>query len=90
METLKRKRGTTHNTTHPTSCKPISAPLCFLHDGRHGYIVAWGWLDSDGSFYEVKEGGIAKIQYIDECKYMYIHKDNILRVSPVHMSISLR
>lgn len=83
---LKGKRKPTHFKVVPRiGGKYNGFHLCTLPDGRRGKLWARGWLDANGEFYEMPEGGIGKVQDIhnlrdeygvyQEIKYLYVPID---------------
>jgi hypothetical protein len=60
---VKRKRNTTHFRSKITAWRGYDG--CELPDGRMGTIMAQGWLDENGAFYEMPEGGFVKVQDLD-------------------------
>lgn len=59
---MKRKRRSTHFKSKIKAWRGYSG--CELPDGRRGTVMATGWLDKDGAFYEMPEGGFVKVQDI--------------------------
>lgn len=59
---MKRKRYSTHFKSKIKAMRGYSG--CELPDGRRGTVMAQGWLDANGAFYEMPEGGFVKVQDI--------------------------
>lgn len=75
---IKRKRYSTHFKSKIKAWRGYSGAQ--LPDGRQGTIMARGWLDADGAFYEMPEGGFVKLQDISRGfnpLYLYAPIDKI-------------
>lgn len=90
MKTRKHKRHTSHFESIPTLRNHLRTVWgVTMPDGRKGVMYVHGWLDTDGAFYEMAEGGMGKVQDIDGCRYAYVPL-SILRINTFPMRIEFR